>query len=31
MRVILCDNYDEVSMAATKLVESQVNLKPDCV
>ena len=31
MRVILCDNYEEVSKAATKLVESQINLKPDCV
>lgn len=31
MRVILCDNYDEVSKAATKLVESQINLKPNCV
>mgnify|MGYP003315197364 CR=1 FL=1 len=31
MRVILCDNYDEVSKAATKLVESQISLKPNCV
>lgn len=31
MRVILCDNYEEVSKAATKLVESQINLKPNCV
>lgn len=31
MRVILCDNYDEVSKAATKLVESQINLKPNSV
>ncbi len=31
MRVIICDNYDEMSKEAAKLVASQVNLKPDCV
>lgn len=31
MRVILCENYDELSMQAAKLVASQVVLKPDSV
>ena len=31
MRVIVCDNYDEISEKAAKLVASQVILKPDCV
>lgn len=31
MRIILCDNYEEVSMQAAKLVASQVTLKPDSV
>lgn len=31
MRIILCDNYDEISEQGAKLVASQVILKPDCV
>ena len=31
MRVILCDNYEEMSKEATRLVESQIILKPNCV
>lgn len=31
MRLILCDNYEEVSDKAAELVASQVILKPDCV
>lgn len=30
MRVIVCENYDELSMAAARLVEAQMLLKPDC-
>lgn len=31
MRVILCENYEEVSLQASKLVASQIILKPDSV
>lgn len=31
MRIIVCDNYDDMSKKAAKLVASQINLKPDCV
>ncbi len=31
MRVILCDNYKEMSEAAAKIVAGQIMLKPDCV
>ncbi len=31
MRVILCDNYEQMSTEAARLVESQIILKPDCV
>jgi len=31
MRVILCDNYEELSAQAAKLVASQIILKPDSV
>lgn len=31
MRLILCENYDEVSKAAAKLVASQIIMKPNCV
>lgn len=31
MRVILCDNYDEMSYQASRLIESQLILKPDSV
>lgn len=31
MRVILCDNYEQMSAEAARLVESQIILKPDCV
>lgn len=31
MRIIVCDNYDEISLKAAKLVASQVTLKPDSV
>lgn len=31
MRVIVCNDYKEMSMRAAKLVASQIILKPDCV
>lgn len=31
MRVIVCNDYDEMSKRAAKLVASQITLKPDCV
>ena len=31
MRVIVCENYDEMSKEAAKIVAGQINLKPDCV
>ncbi len=31
MRIILCDNYEELSKKAAKLVASQITLKPDSV
>ena len=31
MRLILCENYEEMSKAAAKIVASQVILKPNCV
>ena len=31
MRVILCENYEEMSSQASKLVASQLILKPDSV
>ena len=31
MRIIVCDNYEEVSKEAAKLVAGLVNLKPDCI
>ncbi len=31
MRIIICDNYEEMSKKAAILVASQVNMKPDCV
>ena len=31
MRVILCENYEEMSEKAANLVASQITLKPDCV
>lgn len=31
MRIILCDNYDELSKKAAKIVSSQITLKPDSV
>lgn len=31
MRVIVCNDYDEMSKKAAKLVASQINLKPNCV
>ena len=31
MRVIICDNYEELSNQAAKLVASQITLKPDSV
>ncbi len=31
MRVILCDNYDEISNQGAKLISSQLMLKPDSV
>ena len=31
MRLILCENYDEVSKAAAKIVASQVTLKPNSI
>lgn len=31
MRIILCENYDELSEKAAGIVASQVMLKPDCV
>lgn len=30
MRVIVCDNYGELSLCAAKLVASQMTLKPNC-
>ena len=30
MRIILCENYDEMSAKAANIVASQVMLKPDC-
>lgn len=30
MRVIVCENYDEMSVKAAKIVASQLILKPDC-
>ena len=29
MRIILCDNYEELSKKAAKIVASQITLKPD--
>lgn len=31
MRVIICENYEEMSKEAAKIMASQVHLKPDCV
>ena len=31
MRVIVCNDYDEMSIKAAKLVASQITLKPNCV
>lgn len=31
MRVIVCENYDELSKQAAKIVAAQITLKPDCV
>ena len=31
MRIILCDNYEELSKKAAKIVASQITLKPDSV
>ncbi len=31
MRVIVCENYDQVSKEAAKIIASQVYLKPNCV
>ena len=31
MRLILCDEYDEISRKAAELVAAQIMLKPDCV
>lgn len=31
MRVIVCDNYDEMSKEAAKIMASQVHMKPNCV
>lgn len=31
MRVIVCNDYEEMSKKAAKLVASQITLKPDCV
>lgn len=31
MRVIVCDNYDEMSKEAAKIMAAQVHLKPNCV
>lgn len=31
MRVIICDNYDEMSREAAKIVAGQIMLKPNCV
>lgn len=31
MRVIVCNDYDEMSLRAAKLVASQMTLKPNCV
>lgn len=31
MRIIVCENYEEVSQKAAEIVASQVILKPDCV
>lgn len=31
MRIIVCENYEEMSKQAAKLVAAQVNLKPNCV
>ena len=31
MRVIVCDNYEQISETAARIVAGQINLKPDCV
>jgi len=31
MRVIVCENYEEVSKEAAKIIAAQVHLKPNCV
>ena len=31
MRVIVCENYEEISKEAAKIIAAQVHLKPDCV
>ena len=31
MRIIVCNDYEEMSKQAAKLVASQINLKPNCV
>lgn len=31
MRVIVCENYEELSLQGAKLIASQILLKPDCI
>ena len=31
MRLIICENYDEISLRAAALVAERINTKPDCV
>ena len=31
MRVIICENYDEMSLQGAKLFESQIRLKPNSI
>jgi len=31
MKIIVCENYDEMSLKGAEIVKAQVNEKPDCV
>lgn len=31
MKIIVCENYDEMSLKGAEIVKEQVNLKPDCI
>lgn len=31
MKIVLCENYDEMSLKAAEVIKEQVNSKPDCI